>query len=98
MRRRSKLLVTLLVGFYLMFPPRSILSRERGTWELEVGAPVHQWVHMQSYDTAAGCEAGAPQYRKWLDEARGLGQAQREMLEGAVFWHMCVAADDPRLR
>jgi hypothetical protein len=97
MRRRSKWLV-LLFGFYLLFPPRSILSREQGTWVLEKGAPLHQWVHEHSYDTAAECEAAAPEFRKGLDGAEGLSQPQRQMLEDAVFLHECIAEDDPRLR
>jgi hypothetical protein len=82
---------------YLMFPPRSILSRERGTWELEVQAPLHQWVHIQSYDSAVQCEGAVAGKLAELDHDQLL-KAQRAMLEQAVYWHMCVAAEDPRLR
>jgi hypothetical protein len=87
---------------YLMFPPRSIMSREQSTWELELHAPLHRWVHIESYDTAAQCEAGAmEQARRVRDQEGEFAQksaAQLKMFADAVYWHMCVATDDPRLR
>jgi hypothetical protein len=94
--------MTVLLVVYLMSPPRSIVSRERGTLELERDAPLHMWVMLRSYDSAGECEAGAKAIehamRSGAGDWRGVSQAELKFSLTGMALHRCVAEDDPRLR
>lgn len=94
-------------GFYLLLAPRKVSGAA------DSGAPLTQWSHETSYDTARECEAARLERfrRRALLERPGPpppglppeGGAPAELEEEASRRAMnaesrCVASDDPRLR
>jgi hypothetical protein len=69
-----------LIGWYLMVPP---IRDGR-----EVIAPVSEWAHLDSFDSARECRDGGYKYQ---DRRK----AEKKPHPGA--WE-CIASDDPRLK
>jgi len=94
--------MTVLMAFYLMCPPRTLMSREKGTWEVEGRAPLHMWVTIRTYDTAAECEADAKvieqQMRTGHGDWKAVNQQQLKFSLDDIQLHQCVDSGDPRLR
>src|SRR5882762_7449737 len=83
-----------LVGWYLMLPPPMRLSDGRIDPDLssDLSAPLADWFHVRSFDTAADCTAELEVMKR-----RG-AQFQREhplpvLVENA---NRCVSSNDPR--
>lgn len=94
-------------GFYLLVAPRKVSGAA------DSGAPLAQWSHEMSYDSARECEAGrVERFRRRASLERPGAPAPRPREDGGapaeldeeVLRHAmnaesrCVASDDPRLR
>jgi hypothetical protein len=78
-----------LTGWYLMAPPPNALWKLDGTGPF---LPLVQWMHMQSFDTAAQCEQGL------LDEAKFYAAHSDPPDVNPWVFAQCIATDDPRLK
>jgi hypothetical protein len=79
-----------LVGWYLLTPPSSAEGK------FKENAPLTNWLHNGSYDSAASCEAV---HRK-LNRAPVLGVTADEQnhVRMSFMLSRCISTDDPRLK
>jgi hypothetical protein len=78
-----------LVGWYLMMPPK-IAGHYR------LNAPLSQWTHVSSYDSADDCE-NLVTTGKLIWESNPKAMADAEQTK-AMAETQCVSTDDPRLK
>jgi hypothetical protein len=76
-----------LVGWYLMTPP-SFPRRANEEPVRDDGAPVSQWKHISSWDTAKACNA----------ELERLSDSPIPLIGQIGISAKCIASDDPRLK
>jgi hypothetical protein len=97
----SRALGTLLLGWYLLVPPPMINDHAKTP---DAWAPLHMWLHVGSYDTAAECRTALPQARPAALRAVSTQpyfvnhhDQVMETMDLALTEARCIASDDPRL-
>ena len=104
-------------GWYLLEPPLYMVddkgNRVDETWtvppKIGFSAPLGEWEHRQSFDTAADCEAarrrGAEEAKRVLNDsvpggwrAMSVEIRAKRTLSAQAHAARCIAANDPRLR
>jgi hypothetical protein len=83
-----------LVGWYLMLPPDTSDKLYPPPYS---SIPLQKWSIIESYDTAAACEAG---YRKYLADYNKYPQIPHDYNSDYQRWNAskCISTDDPRLK
>ena len=79
-----------LVGWYLMVPPRNPHPFVKGYNSVDNFAPLPEWTHLASSDSVKECEARKAEYFKTVAQDPDLAQAAADA--------ECIATDDPRLK
>ncbi len=77
-----------LVGWYLMVPPRNLHPFVKGD-NVDTAAPLSEWTHLASSDSAKECEARKAEYFNTVAHVPDMAQAAADA--------ECIATDDPRL-
>ena len=85
-----------LIGWYLLAPP---VVQTNGKLRPDFNAPLSEWIHVDSYDSAEACRQGTADHVRIIQHSIFQGSAADRF---AAIWEFqlaeCFATDDPRLK